>query len=319
MNHGIFLKLFKPSTCSFYQEGKKLKHYSFLDWLHGYVYSRWPYFYIGVGTGEHRLTRLIVPLWRMIERILHSNRPAGTPNQKVNFADTYHGKVIPVEEARRLVTLNKTIDLGDLEQVIPYSLARDIVLQNPDHIVALECPCRASRAHPCLPMDVCLIIGEPFASFIIEHHPRRSRWLTRQEAEEILEAEHTRGHVHHAFFKDAMLGRFYAICNCCSCCCGAMQAYRNGIPMLAPSGFMIQIDRNLCKNCGNCVNFCQFNALRLENDKLIVNESKCMGCGACIPQCEQGAHSLILDSKKGIPLEIYKLIDKKNNEEQFSN
>jgi hypothetical protein len=25
-------------------------------------------------------------------------------------------------------------------------------------------------------------------------------------------------------YKDAMLGRFYAICNCCSCCCGAMEA-----------------------------------------------------------------------------------------------
>jgi tRNA (Thr-GGU) A37 N-methylase len=27
-------------------------------------------------------------------------------------------------------------------------------------------------------------------------------------------------------YKDAMLGRFYAICNCCSCCCGAMQAHQ---------------------------------------------------------------------------------------------
>ncbi len=87
------------------------------------------------------------------------------------------------------MSLNLSIDLGDLEQVIPYSLARDIVLKNPKHIVALECPCRAFRANPCLPLDVCLIIGEPFASFIIEHHPKCSRWLTRQEAEEILEVE----------------------------------------------------------------------------------------------------------------------------------
>jgi hypothetical protein len=26
------------------------------------------------------------------------------------------------------------------------------------------------------------------------------------------------------YYKDAMLGRFYATCNCCSYCCGAMQA-----------------------------------------------------------------------------------------------
>jgi hypothetical protein len=28
------------------------------------------------------------------------------------------------------------------------------------------------------------------------------------------------------YYKDAMLGRFYAICNCCACCCGAMQAWQ---------------------------------------------------------------------------------------------
>ena len=35
------------------------------------------------------------------------------------------------------------------------------------------------------------------------------------------------------YYKDAMLGRFYAICNCCSCCCGAMQAHQHGTPMPA--------------------------------------------------------------------------------------
>lgn len=39
MNNEISQKLIKPSTHLFYQEGKKLKNYSFLDWLQGYVYS----------------------------------------------------------------------------------------------------------------------------------------------------------------------------------------------------------------------------------------------------------------------------------------
>jgi hypothetical protein len=38
-------------------------------------------------------------------------------------------------------------------------------------------------------MDVCLIAGEPFASFINEHHPNRSRWINSGEAIEILRAE----------------------------------------------------------------------------------------------------------------------------------
>ena len=310
MKNNIWSKLVKPSTRSFYREGKKLSNYSFWDWLHGYLYIRWPYFYIGVGTGEHRLTKIFLPIWRLVSKIFQFESKRKKETKTVTFADTYHGKVVPLDEAKQLVSVNKSIDLGDLEQVIPYTRARDIVLLNPDHIVVLECPCRASRENPCMPLDVCLIIGEPFASFAVEHHPRRSRWITQQEAVEILRAEHERGHVHHAFFKDAMLGRFYAICNCCSCCCGAMQAWQNGTPMLAPSGYIIQIDRNKCENCGNCVESCQFNALHLENGRLVVDEELCMGCGACIPRCEKGAHSLVLDARKGMPLEINELIEK---------
>jgi hypothetical protein len=35
---------------------------------------------------------------------------------------------------------------------------------------------------------VCLIVGDPFASFVEEHHPRRSRRITPEEAVEILRA-----------------------------------------------------------------------------------------------------------------------------------
>ncbi|HEX9971150.1 MAG TPA: 4Fe-4S ferredoxin, partial [bacterium] len=195
MNNKIWQKLLKPSTRSFFQEGKKISNYSFWDWLHGYVYSRWPYFYISVGTGEHRLSRIITPLWKIASKTFHFESNGKNDGKKVSFADTYHGKVVPLEEAKRLVTINKSIDIGDLEQVIPYSRARDIVLLNPDHIAVLECPCRASRSNPCEPLDVCLIIGEPFAGFIVEHHPRRARWISQQEAMTILTAEHQRGHV----------------------------------------------------------------------------------------------------------------------------
>ena len=310
MKNNILNKFIKPSTRSFYREGKRISNYSFWDWLHGYIYSRWPYLYIGVGTGEHRLTRFFMPIWRLVSKIFHFESDGKHTAKRVSFADTYHGKVVPHNEARQLVTVSQSIDLGDLEQVIPYNRARDIVMLNPDHIVVLECPCRASRSNPCLPLDVCLIVGEPFASFISEHHPRRARWITQQEAVEILRAEHERGHVHHAFFKDAMLDRFYAICNCCSCCCGAMQAWYNGVPMLAPSGYIITIDRSKCQSCGTCVEYCPFDALRMEAGKLIVDEEICMGCGVCIPKCERGAHSLVRDERKGVPLEIKKLIEK---------
>jgi ferredoxin len=222
----------------------------------------------------------------------------------VTFADTYHGKVVTLESAKKLVTVNQAIDLRNLEHVIPYALARDIVMKDPDHIVALECPCRASRAQPCLPLDVCLIVGEPFASFVVEHHSRRARWITPGEAVDILRAEHERGHVHHAFFKDAMLGRFYAICNCCACCCGAMRAHRNGVPMLAASGYASRVDATLCAGCGKCAEVCQFGAITMTDGRSAVNAVLCMGCGVCVDTCERGAMSLLRDESKGVPLEM---------------
>ncbi len=308
MAHKTWLK---SSTKAFIKEARRTPGYSLFDWVHGYVYARWPYLYIGIGTGEHPLARFFGPLVRWLARLFpprtDDDRSAERPrrsSERVTFADTYHGKVVTLDAATQLVTVNEEINLTDLEKIIPYALARDIVLQNPDHIVVLDCPCRVSRPNPCLPLDVCLIVGEPFASFVAEHHPNRSRWITPKEAVEILRAEDERGHVHHAFFKDAMLGRFYAICNCCACCCGAMQAYRHGTPMLASSGYVSRVDADLCVGCGVCVDYCQFGALSVEDSHAVVDGAACMGCGVCVPKCAQGALSLVRDPARGEPLEI---------------
>ncbi|MFC2030203.1 4Fe-4S binding protein [Chloroflexota bacterium] len=306
MKQKPWLRLTKPSTRSFTEEARRIPGFSRLDWLHGYVYARWPYLYIGVGTGEHPLARFITPAVRLLGRLFPTKADDG--QEPATFAEGYHGKVVPLEAATQLVTVKEDVELRDLEQTIPYARARDIVLQHPDHIVALECPCRAVRANPCEPLDVCLVIGEPFASFVGEFHPRRSRWISPEEAVDILRAEDERGHVHHAFFKDAMLGRFYAICNCCSCCCGAMHSWNNGTPMLASSGFVARLDAGLCAGCGTCAESCQFGAISVDNGLAVVEAMACMGCGICVSKCPQGAFSLVRDVTRGEPLEIQELI-----------
>lgn len=298
-----------PSTRAFLEEARKVPGYSFLDFLHGYVYGRWPYLYIGIGVGEHPLSKWFAPLGGWFNKLVTKNRRGEPAESKIGFADTYHGKAVPLEAAKKLVLINEEIRIPDLEQVIPYKRARSIIMKNPDHIVALDCPCRSARENPCLPLDVCLIVGDPFASFIREHQPEHSRWITRDEAVAILQAEDERGHVHHAFFKDAMLERFYAICNCCDCCCGAMQAHRNGTPMLASSGYVSQVDEDLCIGCSDCNAYCQFHALEVVDGVNHVIHEKCMGCGICTSKCEHGALSLIADESKGIPLEIRNLME----------
>jgi ferredoxin len=110
------------------------------------------------------------------------------------------------------------------------------------------------------------------------------------------------------YYKDAMLGRFYAICNCCSCCCGAMQAQRNGTPMIASSGYVALVDADLCAGCGKCADLCQFAAISMDNGFARIDAAACMGCGVCVAHCPQEAIELVREPAKGEPLEIQKLI-----------
>jgi Pyruvate/2-oxoacid:ferredoxin oxidoreductase delta subunit len=110
------------------------------------------------------------------------------------------------------------------------------------------------------------------------------------------------------YYKGAMLGRFYAICNCCSCCCGAMEAQRNGTPMIASSGYVAEVDEALCAACGTCGDFCQFAAIWVDDEFAHIDDALCMGCRVCVAHCPQEAISLLRDAAKGKPLETQKLI-----------
>ncbi len=301
----------KSSTRAFIKEARQTPDFSLFDFIHGYVYSRWPYFYIGTALKQPRVLRPLTKVadW-LIRRREVSRHKGGNGHEPASptIADTYHGKVVPLEAAARLVQVNQDVQLTVPEHVVPFAVARDIVMQHPDHIVVMDCPCRMARENPCLPLDVCLIVGEPFASFILDHQPAHARRITPDEAVDILKAEDRRGHVHHAFFKDAMLQRFYAICNCCSCCCGAMSAHRNGIPMLISSGYVCQADEARCAGCGACVKKCQFGALALRDGHVAVDAVACMGCGVCVNTCPRGALSLLRLPERPAPLEIHELM-----------
>jgi dissimilatory sulfite reductase (desulfoviridin) alpha/beta subunit len=149
-----------------------------------------------------------------------------------------------------------------------------------------------------------MIIGQPFVDFVLEHHPTQCRRLTKEEALDLLKAEHERGHVHAAWFKDACLDRFFAICNCCKCCCGGIQAMvRHGIPMMASSGYVAHVDQSLCCGCGQCQEACPFDAVSV-NGKAAVQREDCVGCGVCVGKCPEGAASLGRDPSKGVPLDV---------------
>ncbi|MFC2045917.1 hypothetical protein ACFLTC_00130 [Chloroflexota bacterium] len=78
--------------------------------------------------------------------------------------------------------------------------------------------------------------------------------------------------------------------------------------MLASSGYVAQVDVDLCASCGIRAEFCQFGAISADNGYADIDVVSCMGCGVCVSKCTQDALSLTREPSRGEPLEIHKLI-----------
>ncbi len=231
----------------------------------------------------------------------------------------YHGKIMLVQDARKIVKLDKDVAVPrDLaKSVIPYDMAHQIIFQNPDTIVAVECACRNARKHDCQPANKCMIIGEPFSSFMLEHNKGANPIkLTRDEALDLLTLCKEKGYVTNAYCKDGAGDRMYAICNCCPECCVSISAHKlfGSLDLkessLAHSGYGVSINSVKCKGHGECVSICPFGAITRNNEKSIpvVHPSLCMGCGNCAEACPEGAITMVRRSEKAMPLDIHELV-----------
>lgn len=301
-----FAKLFaRPSTKDRLESAKLLDGYYYMQYTKLYVYHI-----------KNKLNRfrpnpqkLIFPQEEICQEIDGYVKAAVdymSPAMAHRETSTYHGKVLTLDNAKKLLSLKVDINAPALpESVIPYELARDLIINGPEEICVMTCACREVAETGCYPREVCLIVGEPFVSFWMEHNkldkPRR---ITQAEALEIVQAEHERGHVQMAWFKDAMANRFYALCNCCPCCCTGMIAHKyTPSPAFAGTGH-IAVRNEDCVGCGACMELCPFDAITLEDGKSVVSWDLCMGCGVCQTSCPNGSAQIVLEPAKGEPLDV---------------
>ena len=87
--------------------------------------------------------------------------------------------------------------------------------------------------------------------------------MTKEEAYEILQRAEDNGLVHEINqtpgFEDTN-----AICNCCGCSCFALRiAELFRTPRAIRSNYIARVDKEKCVACGQCVENCQTNALKL--------------------------------------------------------
>lgn len=128
-----------------------------------------------------------------------------------------------------------------------------------------DCSCRTAReasGEGCghLKEDMCIQMGHAAEYYI---RTGRGREITREEAFAIIRKAEANGLMHSIPNLDGP-GKTHAICNCCGCGCFVMRIANMYVnPDMVRSNYVSQVDKEKCVACGECVENCPVNALKL--------------------------------------------------------
>lgn len=128
-----------------------------------------------------------------------------------------------------------------------------------------DCSCRTSReamGEGCghLKEEMCIQLDHAAEYYI---RTGRAREITKEEAFEIIQRAEDNGLMHSIPNLDSP-GETHAICNCCGCGCYAMRLANEFVNSdIVRSNYVAVVDEESCVACGECVETCPTNALRL--------------------------------------------------------
>ncbi|MFX1477116.1 MAG: 4Fe-4S binding protein [Promethearchaeota archaeon] len=206
-------------------------------------------------------------------------------------------RTIPVEES--IVTEH---NVGTYDEI------RKIVENSDGPFAAFGCVCRdsaAARGEPCQKTsrkDTCFAMGAEIKKAIDEG---AVRGLSKEEALEVLRKNEEDGLVLQP--ANAINPNF--ICSCCGDCCGILRLHK-AVPNPSSfwsSNFFAEVDSDLCSGCETCVEQCQVEAMKMDEEKGVsyVNLDRCIGCGNCVPTCPSEAIQLVKKENEQIPPKNY--------------
>lgn len=189
----------------------------------------------------------------------------------------------------RTIPVGESID-AELA-ILPYERAEEIVRQH-HRLAVAPCICRREQrmaGRGCdRPLETCLVFGGA-ADFYL--HNGLARAIDQEEALDILKLADESGLVLQPGNSKAASN----ICTCCGCCCGVLRTLkRHPAPAsLVSSPFVAAADPATCLGCGTCLGRCQMDALRLEDEKIVLDPDRCIGCGLCVSTCPSGSLRLV--------------------------
>ncbi len=131
---------------------------------------------------------------------------------------------------------------------------------------ASPCSCRKSRKtfdEGCAddPADWCIAVGD-MADYVVETN-KGGRYITKEEALEILQKAEDNGFVHQITNIDGE-DKIFAICNCNVNVCYALRTSQLfNTPNMSRSAYVAYVDKANCVACGRCVEYCPAGAVTL--------------------------------------------------------
>ena len=185
--------------------------------------------------------------------------------------------------------------------ILDYERATHII-EDADFIGVGTCFCRHKNYHlgiPCklnAPMETCLTFGNVARS--LAEHGGYTRPIDKSEALEILEMSYGYNLVQ---MGENVRERPAFMCNCCGCCCEALEAVRRFAPMqpIATTNYLPKINPDECVSCGKCEKVCPILAISMQEreasvdkKKPVIDETICLGCGVCARNCPKKAITL---------------------------
>ena len=202
--------------------------------------------------------------------------------------------------------------------VFPFEMMEEVTWRA-KVISVVHCPCRVTaqlmgRKKCDHVLENCIKYDE-LAEYLIEKGIGRE--ITRQEALGILRKSEEAGLVH--MVDNAREGIKHT-CNCCGCCCWSVGTIRRKkIPrdVLMATYFLRETDKERCTGCGQCVEICPVQVIKMEGDFPVIDKDWCIGCGVCAVPCPASAVKLVRKSDVVPPKDFKELHEQILRERRF--
>jgi ferredoxin len=270
--------------------------------IHNYIYFSFYYPYV----------YCVYKLFAFLTKYLSWFKPISLI-LRMSFA-RYHAKVISGKDAVKILELNEDVIAVSEKnkKIVPFDYAYKILLQEPDFIAVMDCPCKKSLHATDWSINSCISVGKKTSQFWLDRCGKKynARKISQKEAVEMIKKFREKGYLTQAFFKVATGGSTGVICSCHIDSCMSLQASRfarrfdPNLTMNADSGYSMQHNDAICRRCGACARFCQFEAIVFNGDKRTYQKELCLGCGLCMEHCPEQAISIYQDPHKTVPLDM---------------